>query len=116
MLGHLLEMAQGSNAELHLNPGGIHFIPEAVEFARMGILPAGMYRNRSYAEDWVDCGGVETAVQDLLYDPQTAGGLAIAVAPEDADTLYEELKGCVPSAQRIGKVAAYTGGKRIYVE
>jgi selenide,water dikinase len=64
MLGHLLEMAQGSNAELHLNPGGIHFIPEAVEFARMGILPAGMYRNRSYAEDWVDCGGVETAVQE----------------------------------------------------
>jgi selenide,water dikinase len=49
----------------------------------------------------------------MLYDPQTAGGLLMAVSPEDADTLFEELKTTVPSAQRIGTVAEYTGGKRI---
>ena len=116
MLGHLLEMAQGSNVEIHLSTGGIDFIPEAMEFAKMGILPAGLYRNRSFAENWVDCGGVETALQDLLYDPQTAGGLAIAVSPEDADALLRELQGSVPSAQKIGMIADYKKGKRIFLE
>ena len=50
-----------------------------------------------------------------LYDPQTAGGLLMAVDPADADALYAELKGCVPSAQRIGTVRAYRGGKRIFL-
>ena len=81
----------------------------------MGILPAGMYRNRKFAEAGVDAGNTELARQDLLYDPQTAGGLLIAVAPEDADTLFKELKAVVPSAQRIGTVAEYQGGKRIYL-
>ena len=79
----------------------------------MGILPAGMYRNRTFAEMGVDAGDVELAKQDLLYDPQTAGGLMIAVAEQDADALYAELQKTVPSAQRIGTVASYEGGKRI---
>ena len=52
-------------------------------------------------------------VQDVLYDPQTAGGLLIAVDPLDADALLTELKGAVPSAQRIGVVEPYRGGARI---
>jgi len=79
----------------------------------MGFLPAGMYRNRTFAEMGVDAGETELAKQDVLYDPQTAGGLLIAVAAADADALYEELKKTVPSAQRIGTVAKYEGGKRI---
>ena len=54
-------------------------------------------------------------MQDLLYDPQTAGGLLMAVDPADAEALYRELQGCVPSAQRIGVVKAYRGGKRIFL-
>ena len=53
------------------------------------------------------------AKQDMLYDPQTAGGLLMAVDPQDADALFAELKTTVPSAQRIGTVAEYQGGKRI---
>ena len=49
----------------------------------------------------------------MLYDPQTSGGLLIAAAPEDADALLRELRGAVPSAQRIGVVEAYSGGPRI---
>ena len=79
----------------------------------MGILPAGVYRNRSFAEAGVEAGGVELAVQDLLYDPQTAGGLLIAVNPDDADALQKELEKSVPCAQRIGRLRAYTGGARI---
>ena len=51
-------------------------------------------------------------MQDVLYDPQTAGGLMISVHPEDADALYEELKTAVPCAQRIG-VMERAGEKRI---
>lgn len=116
VLGHLLEMAQGSDMEIHLDVSGVDFIPEALEFARMGVLPAGMYRNRAFAETSVEPGNTETAIQDLLFDPQTAGGLAIAVSPEDADALLAELKAAVPSAQRWGTVQPYRGGKRIYLE
>ena len=51
--------------------------------------------------------------QDVLFDPQTAGGLLAAVHPEDADALFAELKECVPSAQRIGEIRAYRDGARI---
>ena len=113
LLGHLYEMAQGSDVEITLNVDEIDLIPEALELARIGILPAGMYRNRKFAQDGVDAGDTELAKQDLLYDPQTAGGLLMAVAPKDAEALFEELKTTVPSAQRIGTVAEYRGGKRI---
>ena len=115
LLGHGVEMAQGSDTELHLNVSDIDLIPEAVELARLGVLPEGMYRNRSFAEPFVDPGAVELARQDVLYDPQTSGGLLIAVDPADAPALYAELKGAVPSAQRIGEVTAYRGGKRIFL-
>ena len=115
LLGHTLEMAQGSGMEVELDVEAIDLIPEAVELARMGILPEGMYRNRAFAEESVDEGTAELCKQDLLYDPQTAGGLLMAVDPEDADALFEELKACVPSAQRVGTVREYRGGKRIFL-
>jgi len=116
LMGHLLEMAQGSDVEIHVNVEGIDMIPEALEFARMGVLPAGMYRNRSFAEDSVNPGNIVLEKVDLLFDPQTAGGLVICVSPDDADALFEELKGCVPSAQKIGSVSAFSGDKRIILE
>ena len=63
----------------------------------------------------MDAGVIELCKQDLLYDPQTAGGLLMAVDPADADALYAALQGCVPSAQRIGTVREYRGGKRIFL-
>ncbi|MCC8090256.1 MAG: selenide, water dikinase SelD [Oscillospiraceae bacterium] len=113
VLGHLLEMAQGSGVEIHLSLSGIRFIPEAVEFARMGLLPEGMYRNRAFAEGSVDLGETPLEYQDLLFDPQTSGGLCISVDAEDADALLGELQNAVPAAQRIGLVCAYQGGKRV---
>ena len=115
LLGHSYEMAQGSDVELELEVDAIDLIPEALEFANMGLLPAGMYRNRAFAEVGVDAGETALCRQDLLYDPQTAGGLLMAVDPADAEALYRELQGCVPSAQRIGVVKAYRGGKRIFL-
>lgn len=116
LLGHACEMAQGSDVEIALQTAQIDLIPEAEALARMGILPEGMYRNRSFAEPWVEAGTAELWQQDLLYDPQTAGGLLMAVDPRDAEALYGELKDAVPSAQRIGTVRPYRGGKRIFLE
>ena len=113
LIGHTHEMASGSDTEIILDVDSIDLIPEALELARMGMLPAGMYRNRNFAQAHVDAGDTELAKQDMLYDPQTAGGLLIAVAPEDADALFNELKNTVPSAQRIGTVSEYKGDKRI---
>jgi len=106
---------QGSDAEAELRVDDIDLIAESVELARMGVLPAGMYRNRAFAEEGVDAGVVELCRQDLLYDPQTAGGLLMAVHPEDAEAVLAELQPCVPSAQRIGIVREYQGGKRIFL-
>ena len=113
LMGHGLEMAQGSDVEMHIDVDAVDLIPEAVELARIGILPEGMYRNRSFAQPYVDPGEVELARQDVLYDPQTSGGLLIAVDPADADALFAELREAVPSAQRIGTVGEYRGGARI---
>lgn len=113
LIGHTYEMASGSDTEIILDVDSIDLIPEALELARMGMLPAGMYRNRNFAQAHVNAGDTELAKQDMLYDPQTAGGLLIAVAPEDADALFNELKNTVPSAQRIGTVSEYKGDKRI---
>ena len=115
LLGHGLELAQGSGVELEIDAGAVDFLPEAAELAKMGILPEGMYRNRSFAQEAVDPGETELWLQDLLYDPQTSGGLLMAVDPEDAEELYEALRPAVPSAQRLGRVREYRGGKRVFL-
>ncbi|MDL2218649.1 selenide, water dikinase SelD [Christensenellaceae bacterium OttesenSCG-928-M15] len=111
-LGHLYEMAQGSDVTIRLDVKGIDIIEEALVHAKDGLIPAGMYRNRQYAQMGVDHGDTPQHVQDALYDPQTAGGLLISVAEKDAKALFEELKACVPSAQWIG-VVEQAGDKRI---
>ena len=115
LMGHSVEMAQGSDVEIHYDVDAIDLIPEALELAAMGLLPEGMYRNRSFAEPHVDPGDVILAKQDMLFDPQTSGGLLMAVDPEDADALFADLRKAVPFAQRIGVVKPYSGGKRIFL-
>ena len=113
LMGHLLEMVQGSEVNAEIHTADIDLIEEAKLLAKMGVLPEGLYRNRSYAESYVDEGNTELYIQDMLFDPQTAGGLLIAVDETDADRFYEELKTAVPSAQRIGVITSKTDGKRI---
>ena len=104
LMGHMLEMMQGSDVSARVETGAIDFLPRVLEFANMGLLPAGVYRNRAYAEPFVDEGGLPLMLRDALFDPQTSGGLLIAVDPNDADALERDLKVSVPSAQRIGIV------------
>ena len=106
LMGHSCEMAQGSGCTLHLQVEKVPFHPEALEMADMGLVPAGAYRNRDFAEKAAEVQGeVSRAMQDILYDPQTSGGLLIAVDERDGEALLRELKSAIPDAAMIGYAA-----------
>ena len=115
LLGHTFEMMEGSNAQAVIDTRAIDLIPEAKELAQYGLIPEGAYRNRAFAEKTVDLSGIELCIQDMLFDPQTSGGLLIACSPEDAEKMFDELKMAVPSAQRIGTVQPYDGCQRVFL-
>ena len=105
LLGHSFEMAQGSGCTVHIRTSDVPYHPEAWELADMGFLPAGAYRNRDYAEAGVTVrGGICRTMQDLLYDPQTSGGLLMAVAEKDAEVCLRELRDAIPTAAAVGYV------------
>lgn len=105
LLGHSYEMAQGSGCTLHIQAGKIPYHKEAWELADMGFIPAGAYRNREYAEKGVLVkGDISRTMQDILYDPQTSGGLLISVPEKAGLKLIEELQSQIPAAAVIGYV------------
>ncbi|EFK10632.1 selenide, water dikinase [delta proteobacterium NaphS2] len=117
LLGHLAEMVLDSGCGIRLESGKIPFIAEAREYAQMGLVPAGAYRNREFRGSMtLFQPSVERFFQDLLFDPQTSGGLLISVSEEDAADLLDALNaGGVPDAVIIGDVIAHKGEK-IFVE
>lgn len=116
LMGHCFEMAQGSGCSIHILSRNVPHYSDAAELAAMGIVPEGAYRNRNYAERGVCVtGDVPLAIQDVFYDPQTSGGLLIAVPPECSDAFLSELKADVPEAEVIGYVSAEKE-YRIYLE
>lgn len=105
LLGHGFEMAQGSGCTVHIQGGNVPFHPEAWDLAAMGLIPAGAYRNRDFAQKSVTVrGDVSRTMQDLLYDPQTSGGLLMAVDPADAEACLRELRDAIPAAAQVGYV------------
>lgn len=105
LMGHSFEMAQGSNCTVHIQVEHVPYHAEAVELASMGLIPAGAYRNREYAEAGVKLKtNVPLAIQDILYDPQTSGGLLFAVPCEVADACLTEMKQVIPQVAKIGYV------------
>ena len=105
LLGHSYEMAQGSDCTIHIQVDRVPYHPEALELASMGLIPAGAYRNREYAQAGVAVrGNISLAMQDILYDPQTSGGLLFAIPAEEADACLSQLKQTIPNAAIIGYV------------
>lgn len=105
LLGHSLEMAQGSGITVHLKAQAVPYHEEAYEMADMGFIPAGAYRNRDFAEAGVRVvGEVARALQDIFYDPQTSGGLLCAVPAAEAEACLAELLAVAPCTQIIGYV------------
>jgi selenide,water dikinase len=107
LLGHIAEMIIDSGISVKLTSKTIPIIPETLEYAGMGLVPAGTYKNREFRECMVDFApSVDRLIQDVLFDPQTSGGLLISVDRESADGLLEKLKEKgMESAAIIGDVA-----------
>jgi len=93
LLGHLAEMVTDTKLGFRIRAEKIPIIPESLKYAAMGLVPAGAYRNREFREAVVDfSSSVPQPVQDVLFDPQTSGGLLICVAEESAGELVKRLK------------------------
>jgi len=117
LLGHLAEMVLGSGKGMRLQSEKIPIIPEAREYAQMGFIPAGAYRNREFrASMTAFAPSVDRFLQDLLFDPQTSGGLLICVSEKDSADLAKALKTeGVQDAVIIGEVLK-KGEEKIFVQ
>ena len=108
LLGHCTEMAQASDVTLEIYPEQIAYLEEAADYARMGLVPAGAYKNREFAKPYLDAGDVEEVYLDLLSDPQTSGGLLVSVPEEELDGLMKDFaeSGIETKVSVIGRVKA----------
>lgn len=105
LLGHALEMAEGSSVSIKIDHKKIPFISNTLEYAQMGLVPAGAYANRGYIGDNVIfTNQIAEAVEDMLFDPQTSGGLLISISKEKAELLLDELKNNPTDYAVIGEV------------
>ena len=94
LIGHLLEMSENSSLEITIEAPEIPIFEGVRDFAESGLLPAGAYKNRDNYEGFVsESGKRDQTLYELMYDPQTSGGLLISVAEEDAAELLIDLYG-----------------------
>ena len=92
LLGHCAEMASASDVTLEIHVRDTAYIEEAVGYAKMGLIPAGAYKNREHSGHMVDAGGVEEFYLALLYDPQTSGGLLFSVPADLSEGFLRDLE------------------------
>jgi selenide, water dikinase len=97
LLGHARELACGSKVTVEIDQAAVQFLPGAVEYAVQGAKPAGLKNNREFVMPFIE---TSIEVNDLLFDPQTSGGLLISLTEADADRLVLTY----PAAYRIGRV------------
>ncbi|MGA8310906.1 MAG: selenide, water dikinase SelD [Terriglobales bacterium] len=109
LIGHAREMALASHVSLRFRIHQIPLLEGALDCVRAGNIPGGLKNNRDFAECVVGYdGGIPEEVRTILFDPQTAGGLLIAVAPESSAELIRDLKAAGVPAVEIGEVLEQT--------
>ena len=105
LLGHAWEMAKGSKVTILIEPGRVPLIGGALELATAGLMTGGDKTNREYVGDDVEIDpALDKNLVKLLFDPQTAGGMLIAIASDQAEALLSRLRENYPRASLIGKV------------
>lgn len=92
LIGHACEMAENSGVAIELYLDKVPFIREVSQFAQMGLIPEGMYANEEFRAHMVEGSQADEDLMAILYDPQTSGGLFIAVSPEKADKMVEQIR------------------------
>jgi selenide,water dikinase len=112
LLGHAAEIARNSGVGLQIDAAALPLLPGALEYARAGIAPGGLYNNQEYLErdGYVTySAGVDDAQKRLLFDPQTSGGLLLVLPPAAADQFARAFAAVGESCQLIGTVVAGRG-------
>ncbi len=106
LLGHLAEMVVGSGLSVELTAENIPVLPAALDYAAMGMLPGGAAKNKAFRKSMVEfSSGVDSILQDILFDPQTSGGLLICIQKENAENIVDNLiKTGIDQSAIIGKV------------
>ena len=105
LLGHAAEMARASSAALELEARAVPLLPEALGLQAKGYVTGGLTTNRSYVDDVLSVeSSLDPNLVDLLLDPQTSGGLLIAVAEEKESRFRQALTERKAAAARIGRV------------
>lgn len=106
LLGHAWELALGSRVTIEIDSASVPLIDGAMELAGLGLLTSGDRTNREYVGEDIEISDhVSKEMRSLLFDPQTAGGLLISIAPDRATDLLARLREHYPSASIIGRVA-----------
>lgn len=106
LIGHAAEMAEGSGLTFHLYSEQIPVISGALDYAAMGLVPGGSYKNREYTQNKVLSEIPDTPMEDVLYDPQTSGGLLISIGKKDAEEAMKALEKTPFTCAVIGEVKA----------
>lgn len=109
IMGHGCEMAEASNVTLKFYMDSIPYIEEAEEYAEMGLVPAGTYNNRGYLEGKYKLSGLKEWQEDLLFDPQTSGGLMVSCDRDEANKIMEKLNKLDIKSEVIGEVVEFNG-------
>lgn len=105
LLGHALEMAEGSSVSIRIKANSVPIIDGAIEYANMGLIPAGAYKNRKHIGDKVLFENeIPKYLEDLLFDPQTSGGLLISINKNNVDDLLKYLEDSPTKYAIIGEV------------
>lgn len=104
-IGHACEMAEASNCSFEVTAADVPLYPNAKKLATEGIVPEGAYRNRAYADKrvWFH-EAVPLALQDVLFDPQTSGGLLFSVSKKNIPALMGALRETTENVAIIGRV------------
>lgn len=112
LLGHLYEMASGSGTQVEINSSALPLLPEVLEAADMGLVPAGAYSNRDYLKSVSFAASVPEKMRDVCFDPQTSGGLLMSIPENQAAQLLAALHAAgVTTAAIIGKMTAAGRGE-----
>ena len=109
LLGHLHEMCAASRLGAEVWADALPVWPQAVELAKDGLIPAGAHRNRDFLREKTAFFGVPVHMQDIMLDPQTSGGLLLAVPPVKAGKLESDLELAGVEFAIIGKMKAGSG-------
>jgi len=119
--GHALDMLGGAERgmSLRLDAASLPVLPGVLGMASMGMIPAGSYANRGHcgARVQIAATGDRRAreIADIIFDPQTSGGLLLSVDPAAADELLAGLKARFPAAARVGEITEDQNAGRMIV-